>query len=49
MRFSRLIRLCMTCQRLLGVSIETPPGQTGTSHGLCDRCLNEQLATIGRA
>ena len=48
MRFSRYLRLCMVCERLLGVSVETSPGQTGISHGLCEPCLNQQLATIGR-
>lgn len=48
MRFSRLIRVCMVCNRLLGVSVETPVGQTGTTHGLCEPCLEQQLATIRR-
>lgn len=46
--FSRYTRICMVCHRLLGVSVETPPGQTGLTHGLCQKHLDESLAQIGR-
>ena len=40
-RFSRLVRMCSWCtpSRLLGVSIPTPPGETGISHTICALCL----------
>ena len=46
MRFSRLILVCMVCKQLLGTSVETPAGQTGITHGLCEPCLQQQFATI---
>ena len=39
MRFSRLTTQCSWCHRLQGVSIPTPPGQTGISHTICAPCL----------
>ena len=43
MRFSRLTRVCMVCQRLLNPpwTVETQPGYTGLSHGLCDTCMQQ--------
>lgn len=40
-RFSRLTRVCMVCQRLLDPpwTVETQPGYTGLSHGICDTCM----------
>mgnify|MGYP001586998829 CR=1 FL=1 len=37
--FSRLIRQCAWCKRLLGVSEPTPPGTTGATHTICQCCV----------
>lgn len=42
-RFSRLIIECAWCQRLMGVSEPTRPGQTGTSHTICPGCADRVM------
>lgn len=39
-RFSRLVRICGWCRRLQDppVSVPTAPGQTGTTHTVCEAC-----------
>jgi hypothetical protein len=44
-RYSRLVRECAWklpgCQRLLGVSVPTAPGNTGVTHTVCEACLDK--------
>lgn len=49
-RFSRLIRECAWklpgCHGLLGVSVPTAPGQTGTTHTVCQACMEKMKGDV---